>query len=245
MRGQEMIHKDLPFSDCEIKLQSGRGKATTFEGYASVWGRVDAYGDTILKGAFSKTIMDEDCEDEMGCGRKPMMLFQHNPSNVIGKWLHMEEDDKGLMVRGELTPGHSMAADVGASLKHGAMSGLSIGGYTKDWEPTEKDGRLIKEFSLFEVSVVAMPAEHEARIDTATVKSMLDSCETIRDIERLLRDEAGLSNSLATALVAKMRKIAQGELEEKARKETSSTTASEMLRVLEDLKRTYKQVRIS
>lgn len=230
-----MIHKDLPLSDCEIKLQASRGKATTFEGYASVWDRIDSYGDTIKQGAFRESISDD--------GRVPLMLYQHSAANVIGKWLSIEEDERGLYVKGELTPGHSVAADVAASLKHEALNGLSIGGYTKDWEPTEKDGRIIKKFSLFEVSVVAMPAEHEARIDTATVKSMLESCETIRDIERLLRDEAGLSNSLATALVAKMRKIAQGELEEKARREAANTKAGDLLDVLAEMKRTFSQAR--
>lgn len=230
-----MIHKDLPYSDCEIKLSSGRGKPTSFEGYASVWGRVDSYGDTIMKGAFQKSL------DE---GRSPMMLYQHNSSSVIGKWLEMEEDDKGLMVKGELTPGHSIAMDVAASLKHQALTGLSIGGYTKDWESTENDGRLIKEFSLFEISVVSMPAEHEARVDPASVKSLLEACDTIRDVERLLRDEAGLSNTMATAIVAKLRKITRGDLEEEARKTAETQLLRDLGGVISETKRIF-QSRIS
>lgn len=226
-----MIHKDLPFDACEIKLSGGgRGKATTFEGYASVWGRVDSYGDTILKGAFDGLKAEG--------ARVPMMLYQHNPSHVIGKWLQLEEDDKGLFGKGELTPGHSMASDVAASMKHEAITGLSIGGFTKDWEQTENEGRIIKSFELFEVSIVAMPAETEARIDTASVKSLLDGCKTIRDVERLLRDEAGLSNSTATAIVATLRKITRGDLEEEARKEAEQKLLREFAETFSEVRRT-------
>ena len=45
--------KTLKFDDVGLKVQVEAG---TFEGYASKWGGVDSYGDTIIKGAFSETL---------------------------------------------------------------------------------------------------------------------------------------------------------------------------------------------
>jgi hypothetical protein len=101
--------------------------------------------------------------------------------------------------------------DVGANLKFGALNGLSIGGYSVDWEAQKSGGRIIKGFELWETSVVSMPAEQEARVDTASVKQMLDECDKLSDFEAFLREAAGLSKSAATSMVARFSRIARGE----------------------------------
>jgi len=194
--------RDLPLDLAELKFsQKDANDPLEFEGYASVWGRVDSYGDTVLKGAFADSLKS----------RRPMMLFGHSPGRVPGKWLSYEENDKGLLVKGQLTPGHSEAKDIGASLKHGALNGLSIGGYSVDWEPQKSGGRVIKSFDLYEISIVSMPAEQEARIDTASVKAMLDSCDKLSDFEAFLREAGGPAKSAATAMVSRFARIARGE----------------------------------
>lgn len=192
--------RDLPLELADLKFAKGEGDAVEFEGYASVWGRVDSYGDTVIKGAFSEALK----------ARRPMMLFGHSPGRVPGKWIAYEEDDKGLKMRGQLTPGHSEAADIAASLKHGSLNGLSIGGYSKDWEPQKSGGRIIKTFDLYEVSVVSMPAEQEARIDTASVKAALEHFDKLSDFEGFLRD-AGLSKVAATAVVSRFSAVVRGD----------------------------------
>lgn len=215
--------RDLPFELCDLKFDTKDAAdstdSVTFEGYASVWGRVDSYGDTVIKGAFAQALKD----------RRPMMLYGHNPGRVIGKFVSATEDDKGLLVKGMTTPGNSDACDVAASLKFGAMSGLSIGGYTTDWETTKQGGRLIKAFDLYEISVVAMPAEQDARIDTQSIKSALDACDSISDMEELLREAAGLSKSMATAFVARLRRLSRGE---PAPSPANQKAASELLEAL-------------
>lgn len=195
--------RDLPLDLCDIKFEqkAQADDPITFEGYASVWGRVDSYGDTVLKGAFSASLKD----------RRPMMLYGHNPGRVIGKWVDYKEDDKGLWMKGALTPGNSDAADVAANLKFGALNGLSIGGYTTDWESQKDGGRIIRAFELWETSVVSMPAEQEARVDTASVKQMLDECTKLSDMEAFLREAAGLSKSAARDMVARFSRIARCE----------------------------------
>lgn len=114
-----LVRKHLSLTDCDIKLDDVSG---TFSGYASVFGGVDSYGDTILRGAFEYTLRNNG---------KPKMFFQHDWNMPVGKWTKAKEDEHGLFVEGELTPNLSLAADVRAAMKHGTLDGLSIGGYLK------------------------------------------------------------------------------------------------------------------
>lgn len=191
-----MQNKLLTLDTAGVKFDSEHG---TFEGYASVFGGVDSYRDTIEKGAYKETIENRD--------RPVMMYFNHNSDQVIGKWVEMREDDKGLYVKGELTSGHSLASDVRASLKHGAITGLSIGyripkgGSEYD---EDKDVRILKKIELHEVSVVTVPADNDARIDVTTVKSA--DFSTVRDLEDCLR-ESGFSKSAAQAFLSRAREV--------------------------------------
>ena len=196
------VRKTLQFLDVELKLDGDSG---TFEGYGSVFGGVDSYGDTIVKGAFESTLRNNG---------KPKMFFNHEWTMPIGKYTVAKEDDKGLFVRGELTPNLGLASDVHAAMKHGTLDGLSIGGWLKkgDYDETE-NGRVIRKWStLVEVSPVVFPADASARVDLGSVKSAeLDQAiaeiETIREFERFLRDAGGLSKGAATALVARAKTI--------------------------------------
>lgn len=190
-----MERKTLSLSDCEIKLDGGEGR---FAGYASVFGGVDSYGDTIIKGAYDYSLKKNG---------KPKMFVQHESWGLpIGKWLTAKEDDHGLYVEGEFTPGLGRAQDTYAALKHGTVDGLSIGYLLKkdDFEELEDGKRLIKRVSLLaEVSIVTYPADSAARVDLASVKSAVDELETIRDFERFLRDAGGLSKGLTQALISR------------------------------------------
>lgn len=197
-----LLRKTLKLSDVSLKMEGETGK---FSGYASVFGGVDSYGDTLIKGAFESTLRT------FG---KPKMFFNHEWSMPIGKYLVAKEDDHGLFVDGELTPGLGLSADVRAAMLHGTLDGLSIGGYVKagDYEDTEQ-GRIIRKWTkLMEISPVVFPADGAARIDAASVKGgdfveIIEGIESIRDLESFLRDAGGLSKGAAVALVARVKKV--------------------------------------
>lgn len=204
-----LLHKRISLSDVDLKMEGESGK---FTGYASVFGGVDSYGDTIVKGAFESTLR--------GHG-KPKMYLEHSWSSAfgsgagllpIGKFTKASEDDHGLFIEGELTPGMSVSADVHAAMKHGTVDGLSIGGYVKkgDYEDTE-GGRVIRKWShLVEVSVVAQPADESARvasIKTEDFAAAMAEIETERDFERFLRDAGSFSKGAAQALTARVKSI--------------------------------------
>ncbi len=197
-----LVRKTLSLTDVSLKME---GETGTFSGYASVFGGVDSYGDTIIKGAFESTLRNNGT---------PKMFFNHEWGMPIGKWLKAKEDDHGLFVEGELTPGVALSSDVRAAMKHGTLDGLSIGGYLKvgDYDETEK-GRIIRKWSnLVEISPVVFPADGAARVDLSSVKhadlaDAIEEIESIRDFERFLRDAGGLSKGAAVALVARAKKV--------------------------------------
>jgi hypothetical protein len=48
-----LIRKTLSLSSVDLKMEGDSGR---FTGYASVFGGVDSYGDTIVKGAYESTL---------------------------------------------------------------------------------------------------------------------------------------------------------------------------------------------
>lgn len=188
-------------------------EAGTFEGYASVFGGVDSYGDTVMKGAYEETLNERD---------RPVRMRWNHYGEVVGKWLEMREDEKGLYVKGQLTPGHSKAEDIKALLKHGAIDGLSIGYFVRDAEPNGYGGDNLKQIDLIEISVVEEPADLGATI--TGIKSAIEKAETLADLERSLRD-AGLSKSVATALVSRTKSLVLCDAESEAKAEAEKVEA--------------------
>lgn len=194
-----MLRKTLSLSDAQVKFADDGGGR--FAGYASVFGGVDSYGDTILRGAYEYTLKNHG---------KPKMFVNHDSMGLpVGKWIVAREDDHGLYVEGEFTPNMARAEETRASLKHGTVDGLSIGYVLKkgDYDEMDDDKRVIRRVSrLFEVSVVTFPADQAARVDLASVKNdEVEAIETVRDFEWFLRDVGHLSKGLAKALVSRAR----------------------------------------
>ena len=193
-----MQHKLSPFDRLSVKFDDAR--PGFFSGYASVFGLVDSYGDTIAPGAYSKTLQNRE---------RPIQLRWNHYGGVVGKWLTLREDEKGLYVEGELTPGHSVAQDAYALMKHGAVNGLSIGYRPIEAEQKDDGTRLLKQIDLVEISVVESPADVHAQI--SSVKSAIEEAESLKEIESLLRDAGGFSRSDACALVARIKSMQRSD----------------------------------
>ena len=198
---KSLHHKQIQIDAIEFKFDDEDG-VRKFSGYASVFGGVDSYGDTIKAGAYKTTLMKSE---------RPVQMRWHHYGDVIGKWLKIEEDEKGLYVEGELTPGHSKAEDVYASLKHGAISGLSIGYRPVQIHELGDGKRELKEIDLVEISVVESPADNAAHI--GSVKSAIDEAVSLKEIEHLLRDAGGFSRGESVALVARVKSLVRSESE--------------------------------
>ena len=179
----------------ELKTLSDR----EFEGHGSVFGNVDLGGDIVLPGAFARSLAKHRSE-----GTMPALFWMHRPDMVPGAWSAIEEDDKGLYVRGQLAD-TTLGNEMRALLAMKAVRGLSIGYRTLDSGWDEDGHRLLKEVDLWEVSIVSLAMNPLARI--AQAKARLsptgEYVPTEREFERTLRD-AGLSRSVARHVCAKV-----------------------------------------
>jgi HK97 family phage prohead protease len=198
--------KTLAVEAVEFKFDEAR--KGLFAGYASKFNGVDSYGDTVLPGAYAQTLSNRS---------RPIQMRWNHFGPVIGKWTKAVEDDNGLYVEGELTPGHSVADDVYASMKHGAVTGLSIG-FRIPSGGSAKEGKLrqLKRIDLIEISVVEAPADLGAQV--GNVKSFIDEAESLKEIESLLRDAAGFTRADACALVSRIKALAHGERDAEAKR---------------------------
>lgn len=193
-----METKRYALSDVELKFDEGNGYR--FSGYASKFNGVDSYGDTILPGAYRKTLKKRE---------RPIRLRWNHYGPVIGKWVEIGEDDNGLKVEGELTPGHSVAEDAMASMKHGAVDGLSIGFRPVQIRELGDGRRELKEIELVEISIVEEPADLGARV--SSIKSAIEAANTIREIEAALRDACGLTRAVSETLVSRIKSLGCGD----------------------------------
>jgi HK97 family phage prohead protease len=181
--------------DLTIKSVSESGE---FEGYGSVFGVKDSYGDIVVKGAFTKSLQDWESKS-----RLPALLWQHQMDQPIGVFDEMYEDEQGLYVKGRLLISDDpLAKRAHAHMKAGSLTGMSIGYVLKDYEYDGGKGAFVlKEIQLWEVSLVTFPANDEARV--AEVKSVLSSGDLPAPslVERCLRD-AGFSRTQAKAVLS-------------------------------------------
>lgn len=184
----------------KIKELSDEG---AFEGYGSVFGNVDSYGEKVMPGAFVESLARHKRE-----GTKPLMLWQHDSWQPIGIWEDLAEDGKGLWGKGKLLGGVRAADEALILLKAGAIQGLSIGYREIETEP---DGniRLLKKLDLLEISIVSFPANRRARIDAVKSERMDEFARRLRDgdpmpikeFEDILR-EAGVPKSMAVQIAS-------------------------------------------
>jgi uncharacterized protein len=182
------------------------GEDGMVEGYGSVFGVRDSYGDVIEPGAFKASLAGH-----KSAGTMPAMLWQHDPSEPIGVWTDMSEDKGGLLVKGKLAD-TQRGRDARTLMKLNAINGLSIGFVAtgKSWK--EEDGtstRVLTGIDLWEVSLVTFPANPAARV-TSIKSADVAQIKTIRDAERALRD-AGFSAEAARLFVSRVKSVADRE----------------------------------
>jgi hypothetical protein len=130
----------------------------TVEGYASLFGEIDAARDMVMPGAFARTLKTR------GIRRVPM-LFQHDPAEPVGVWLELVEDFRGLRARGKLIPEVARGRELLALLRAGAVDGLSIGFRTVKGriDPASRVRKII-DLDLWEISIVTFPLLAGARV---------------------------------------------------------------------------------
>jgi hypothetical protein len=159
----------------------------SFEGYASVFNNKDLGNDVIKQGAFAKSIYD----------KKPKqikLLYQHKTDEPIGVIDSLEEDKRGLKIKGRLAMGTQKGKEVFELMKMGALDSMSIGYRLapEDYKYSDKlKKRTITNLDLMEVSMVTFPMNPKAKVTKVKLAGM-----NVRELENYLCD-LGMTNSVA------------------------------------------------
>ncbi|MGL5736187.1 MAG: HK97 family phage prohead protease [Beijerinckiaceae bacterium] len=197
--------KSLATGKGSVSVSEASNGVGLFSGYAATYGNIDRDFDIIEKGAFPN--YDEP--------KSIRLLWAHSMSEPIGIWKSIKSDDTGLKVEGELNLETRRGKEAYSLLKQGALDSMSIGFKTKKSdrakmtiEGESKDVRRIKSIELYEISLVAIPANPMARI--GSIKSMSGGgMPSEREFEEALRD-AGFTQKQAKAIIAKGFRTAMG-----------------------------------
>lgn len=165
-------------------------------GYGAVFGGIDSYGDTIIKGAFRESLAQHKAN-----GSAPVMLWAHKPESPVGRWTDMIEDARGLKLTGQINMRTSAGTEAFEHLKAGDINGLSIGYRIPKGGSEYREGiNFLKRIDLAEVSIVSVPADSAARI--SSIKAQTVKPATVRSLEEALK-EIGYSRNEARNIAAK------------------------------------------
>ncbi|MNQ79416.1 Caudovirus prohead protease [compost metagenome] len=172
-----------------------------FTCYGNIFNVVDEAQEVTLPGCFTESI-----EHYKELGTMPIFLFDHDQYNVMGKWIEIEEDETGLLLKGKFNLENPEAQLKYIQLKNKDIQSFSIG-YTCDEGDYEvRDGACyLKKVTLYEVSLVVFACNDRSLL--IDIKNNSSKTEPVQEVS--LVDETPSvppqkkSNSLSLAF-AKM-----------------------------------------
>lgn len=147
-----MHRKSVP-----LAIKSADDTTGTFTGLASVFDNLDAHGDIVRRGAFTKSL----------AGGQPIpLLWEHgatDPRNYVGDVVAATETAEGLAITGKFDLDTDHGAAAYRNVKGRRVGGLSIGYSIRNATKTAA-GNELTDLDLVEISVVARGANDRALI---------------------------------------------------------------------------------
>ncbi len=186
-----------------FEIKSFAATSGEFTGYASVFGNEDLGGDVVKSGAFRASLAERPAG-------KIKMLYEHDPLQPIGQWLDVAEDSHGLRATGKLMiEDLPKAREVHALMKAGQLDGLSIGYRVREASRDRSNQRrYLENVELREISAVLFPMNEMCDIEV--VKSAIDQPFDVREFERVLQRDAGLSRSKSLLVISRFKSLLNG-----------------------------------
>ena len=193
-----IIYKTNPIGE----LKDLDEKSGIVTGYGSVFNKIDADGDIITKGAYTKTIAEN--------GDRVKYLYQHKMDMPLGKMINLYEDEKGLMFEAKI-PKTQLGNDVIELIKAGVITENSVGimPLQKESCPDGMDNcyRKLTEVKLYEISAVTYAANDEAII--LDVKGNYNKEKILKRYDNLVKliRKGEISDNLGYAIEAELIKL--------------------------------------
>jgi HK97 family phage prohead protease len=161
-------------------------KGVNISGLAST-NAIDRVGDVIEPSAWTKGGLDN-------FKKNPIILFNHNHDNPIGRAKSVAPVNKGLQLDAFISK-HA-PNNVAQLIEDGVLGAFSVGFMVKDADYIEETGGLkIKDAELFEVSVVSVPCNQAA---TFSLAKSFDSVDEYEDFKKTFTNRADLTGQSLT-----------------------------------------------
>lgn len=176
----------VKYKNCKTEFKaSDKNGYMKIEGYASVFGNKDSGGDIMHKGAFTKTIKENE--------RRIKVLWNHNWDMPIGKPIKLLEDSKGLYIEAKLSD-IEKAKEVYQLMKDEVLDEMSIGyEIIKENYDGEKKANNLLEVKLWEGSVVTFAMNEFAQ---ARAKGLNDYLNQITQFDINTLDETKIKQAI-------------------------------------------------
>jgi uncharacterized protein len=157
------------------KAAERAGTVGEFEAYVSTFGNVDQGGDRVMPGAFTATLQQR--------SHRPL-LWDHDVGQVIGVEIAIGEDRHGLKGTWRFAD-TVQGRDARTLVKSGSVTSMSIGFIPQLSRKADDGARELTQVDLLECSLVALPMNMAAMIQSVKGGSM---SHDFAAIERRLRD---------------------------------------------------------
>ena len=140
-----------------VEKEASDDSVLTIKGYANTVSK-DRAGDVIVKEAWEKGAMDDYLKN-------PIVLAFHDYSRPVGTTISHSVTDRGLEIVAEIS---KAAGEVYNLIKDGVLKTFSVGFSIKDADYDRgEDTFFIKDLSLYEISVVSVPANQDSTFSLA------------------------------------------------------------------------------
>ena len=183
---EEVIYEYVTLSDVDTSKEDViivKGYANRYKWEGAV--EIDSYSTTFVPTAYDLTSYK----------LNPVILYQHNPDNPIGKCLELKITDQGLYIEAAIYKDINEA--VFNAIKNGVLNGFSIGIDIQADEYSEVlDAWVVTRGELIEISLVTIPSNPKSVVEHVDLCE-LGTCQVIRkrdnrskDIDKLMIRQA-------------------------------------------------------
>jgi HK97 family phage prohead protease/HK97 family phage major capsid protein len=180
------MHKVFKLYSAIQKVQDVDDDHVKISGYASTVD-TDRVGDIILPEAWTKGGLEN-------YKKNPIILFNHNYSNPIGRTTDLEVDERGLKISSVIS---KSAGNTHGLIKDGVLTTFSVGFMIKDADYNKtNDGYIIKDAELLEVSVVTVPCNQDATF------SLAKSFKNAEEYKKFVQEELEITPGQVDEVIA-------------------------------------------
>lgn len=164
--------------------------------------------------------------------KNPVALWGHNHKDLpIGKVVGIYKDDvkKAIYFDIQFSKSYDFAKTVESLVEEGILRATSVGFMVKDWEWDEKTETVVfTETELFEISIVNVPANHEAILEELETTPQAQKSKDA-DVDQLVGDIADIRSTLETLVqeLASLKKPESNEPENKDDEEDTTVVEPE------------------